>query len=223
MQARPELVTRSWQLVVNTGATIVTFLMVFLIQRAQNKDNKAIELKLNELVAALEGASNRLIDVESLSGPELELLHRHYRKLVAMSQRDDGFTKSSPTRSKKPRVVTAKNLASAMREGSILRELRSTERLCGSVLDLAPKATNRHHRARRKRHWTSSITPALPPNAKVFSFGRSVRCHEAHENRCCSTFSWTRDYPPSMGQRHSMRRVGCPFGSDRYRGCIDAR
>src|SRR5215212_7417578 len=54
----------TWQLVINTGTTIITFLMVFLIQRAQNKDALAIHLKLNEIVAAMEGASNRLIDVE---------------------------------------------------------------------------------------------------------------------------------------------------------------
>ena len=57
----------TWQLVINTGTTIVTFLMVFLIQRSQNKDSLAVQLKLNELVAAMEGASNRLIDVEDLS------------------------------------------------------------------------------------------------------------------------------------------------------------
>src|ERR1051325_4877405 len=57
----------TWQLVINTGTTIVTFLMVFLIQRTQNKDAQAIHLKLNEIVAAMEGASNRLIDVEDPS------------------------------------------------------------------------------------------------------------------------------------------------------------
>ena len=68
----------TWQLVINTGTTIITFLMVFLIQRAQNKDSMAIQLKLNELVAAVEGASNRLIDVEDLSEEELVALHRFY-------------------------------------------------------------------------------------------------------------------------------------------------
>ena len=61
----------TWQLVINTGTTIVTFLMVFLIQRTQNKDALAIHLKLNEIVAALEGASNRLIDVEDLTEEEI--------------------------------------------------------------------------------------------------------------------------------------------------------
>jgi low affinity Fe/Cu permease len=84
----------TWQLVINTGTTIVTFLMVFLIQQTQNKDTKAMELKLNELVAAIEGASNRLIDVEELSEAELDTLHRHYRKLVAMAKKDIKLTAS---------------------------------------------------------------------------------------------------------------------------------
>ena len=84
----------TWQLVINTGTTIVTFLMVFLIQRTQNKDALAIHLKLNEIVAALEGASNRLIDVEDLSEDEVELLHKHYQKLVAMAKRDVKLTVS---------------------------------------------------------------------------------------------------------------------------------
>jgi low affinity Fe/Cu permease len=61
----------TWQLVINTGTTIVTFLMVFVIQQTQNKDTQALELKLNEIVAAISGASNRLIDVESLTSGEL--------------------------------------------------------------------------------------------------------------------------------------------------------
>ena len=76
----------TWQLVINTGTTIVTFLMVFLIQRTQNKDAQAIHIKLNEIVAALEGASNRLIDVENLTEQEIETLHKHYQKLVQMAK-----------------------------------------------------------------------------------------------------------------------------------------
>ena len=76
----------TWQLVVNTGTTIVTFLMVFLIQQTQNKDSLAIQLKLNELVAALEGASNRLINVEGLSEHELRVLPAHYSRLAAMAK-----------------------------------------------------------------------------------------------------------------------------------------
>ena len=84
----------TWQLVINTGTTIVTFLMVFLIQRTQNKDALAIHLKLNEMVAALEGASNRLIDVEDLTEDEVQLLHKHYQKLAAMAKHDIKLTTS---------------------------------------------------------------------------------------------------------------------------------
>ena len=82
----------TWQLVINTGTTVVTFLMVFLIQRAQNKDALAIHLKLNEIVAALEGASNRLIDVEDLSEPEIEALHKYYKRLIDLARKDDNLT-----------------------------------------------------------------------------------------------------------------------------------
>jgi low affinity Fe/Cu permease len=86
--------SNTWQLVINTGTTIVTFLMVFLIQRSQNKDSLATQLKLNELVAAVKGASNRLIDVEDLSEEELRLLHRHYARLVAIARTEGDLTNS---------------------------------------------------------------------------------------------------------------------------------
>jgi low affinity Fe/Cu permease len=76
----------TWQLVINTGTTIVTFLMVFLIQRTQNKDSLAIHLKLNELVASLQGASNRLINIEDFSEKEIQVLHAHYRHLVKLAR-----------------------------------------------------------------------------------------------------------------------------------------
>jgi low affinity Fe/Cu permease len=84
----------TWQLVINTGTTIVTFLMVFLIQRTQNKDSLALQLKLNELVAAMAGASNRLIDVEDLSEEELRQLHTFYMKLARMAKKDASLTES---------------------------------------------------------------------------------------------------------------------------------
>jgi low affinity Fe/Cu permease len=84
----------TWQLVINTGTTIVTFLMVFLIQRSQNKDSVALHLKLNELVAAIEGASNRLINVEDLSEDEVAVLRKHYCRLVELSKKDEKFTES---------------------------------------------------------------------------------------------------------------------------------
>lgn len=82
----------TWQLVINTGTTIVTFLMVFLIQRAQNKDAHAIHLKLNEIVAALDGASNRLIDVEDLTEAEIQVMHKYYQQLVRLSKQDSSLT-----------------------------------------------------------------------------------------------------------------------------------
>ena len=82
----------TWQLVINTGTTVVTFLMVFLIQRAQNKDALAIHLKLNEIVAAMEGASNRLIDVEDLSEPEIDALRKYYKRLIDLARTDDVLT-----------------------------------------------------------------------------------------------------------------------------------
>jgi low affinity Fe/Cu permease len=84
----------TWQLVINTLTTIITFLMVFLIQRAQNKDSRAIHLKLNELVAAIEGASNRLINVEDITEEELHALHAHYCRLVELAKKDFKVTDS---------------------------------------------------------------------------------------------------------------------------------
>ena len=84
----------TWQLVINTSTTIVTFLMVFLIQRTQNKDSMAIQLKLNELVAAMPGASNRLISVEDLSEHEIRILHGHYTVLVELAKKDIKLTES---------------------------------------------------------------------------------------------------------------------------------
>jgi low affinity Fe/Cu permease len=71
-----------WLLFINTGSTIVTLLMVFLIQRSQNKDSKAVQLKLNELLAAQRGASNRLINAEDLSEAEIRALHQRFSKLA---------------------------------------------------------------------------------------------------------------------------------------------
>jgi low affinity Fe/Cu permease len=82
----------TWQLVINTGTTIITFLMVFLIQRTMNKEMQAVQLKLNELIAALEGASNRLINVEDLSEDEVRRLHCKYRKLAMKSLIDERRT-----------------------------------------------------------------------------------------------------------------------------------
>lgn len=78
----------TWQLVINTGTTIVTFLMVFLIQKTQNKDALALQIKLNELVAASERASNRIVSVEDLSEDELIRLNNYYTKLAEITKRE---------------------------------------------------------------------------------------------------------------------------------------
>ena len=84
----------NWQLIINTGTTIVTFLMVFLIQKAQNKDSLAIQLKLNELVASSAFASNRLVDVEDLTEEEMMVLQKYYLKLSNLTKKDDSLLQS---------------------------------------------------------------------------------------------------------------------------------
>lgn len=80
--------SNTWQLVINTGTTIITFLMVFVIQQSQNKDTVALQLKLNELIAASPTTSNRLIDVEDLSASELETLKKFYIKLSMLAKKE---------------------------------------------------------------------------------------------------------------------------------------
>ncbi|HXH99986.1 MAG TPA: low affinity iron permease family protein [Sphingobacteriaceae bacterium] len=81
--------SETWQLVINTGTTIITFLMVFLIQKSQNKDSKAIQLKLNELIAASDKASNRMVDIEDLTEAELDELHKYYSKLYDLAEKEN--------------------------------------------------------------------------------------------------------------------------------------
>lgn len=86
--------SETWQLVINTGTTIITFLMVFLIQKSQNKDSKAIQIKLNELIAANKRASNRIVDIEDLTEKELDQLHLFYAKLAAEAKDDADIHRS---------------------------------------------------------------------------------------------------------------------------------
>lgn len=76
----------TWQLVINTGTTIVTFLMVFLIQNTQNRDTGAMQTKLDELIRAIEGAHNALLDLEELDEAEIEHIRRDYRRLAATAR-----------------------------------------------------------------------------------------------------------------------------------------
>src|SRR4051812_12128913 len=84
----------TWQLVINTGTTIVTFLMVFLIQQSQNKDTIALQLKLNELIAASRHTSNRLIDIEDLTDAELNESKKFYIRLATLAKKEQDIFKS---------------------------------------------------------------------------------------------------------------------------------
>ena len=84
----------TWQLIINTSTTIVTFLMVFIIQKSQNKDSKAVHLKLNELIAASRHASNRMVDIEDLTEDELNMLHKFYQKLSDIAEDDQDIHRS---------------------------------------------------------------------------------------------------------------------------------
>jgi low affinity Fe/Cu permease len=83
-----------WQLVINTGTTIITFLMIFVIQQSQNKDTMALHLKLNELIAANEFTSNRLIDSEDLTDEELQVIKKYYKRLSTVTKDEDSIFKS---------------------------------------------------------------------------------------------------------------------------------
>ena len=80
--------SETWQLVINTGTTIVTFLMVFLIQNTQNRDSEAVQLKLDELIRAMEGAHNALLDIEELTEQELDQIRDRYEQLARQARKD---------------------------------------------------------------------------------------------------------------------------------------
>lgn len=84
----------TWQLVINTGTTIITFLMVFVIQHSQNKDTVALQIKLNELIAANQHASNRLIAVEDLTDEELEIIKKFYHHLSQTAKKERNIFKT---------------------------------------------------------------------------------------------------------------------------------
>jgi low affinity Fe/Cu permease len=86
--------SETWQLVINTGTTIITFLMVFLIQKSQNKESLAIQLKLNELVASHEFASNRLVNVEDLTEEEMKVIRKYYSSLSNLTKNEESLQQS---------------------------------------------------------------------------------------------------------------------------------
>jgi low affinity Fe/Cu permease len=86
----------TWQLVINTSTTIVTFLMVFVIQASQNRDSEAIQVKLDELIRSIDGARNNLLDLEELEEAEIERLRTKYRKLAAEAREGGPDTDCPP-------------------------------------------------------------------------------------------------------------------------------
>jgi len=91
----------TWQLIINTATTIITFLMVFLIQNTQNRDAKAVHLKLDEMIRALKGARNQLVDLEDLSDDELKKLEEQFQRLRRKAEQDG--TRSRKAQSTKSR------------------------------------------------------------------------------------------------------------------------
>ncbi len=86
--------SENWQLVINTTTTIITFLMVFLIQKSQNKESISMQIKLNELIASNERASNRIVGIEDLSEEEMKVLKQFYTKLSALAKSDGDLMSS---------------------------------------------------------------------------------------------------------------------------------
>ncbi len=86
--------SENWQLVINTATNVITFLMVFLIQKSQNKDSLAIQLKLNELVASHEFASNRMVNVEDMSEEELKIIQKYYSKISEFTKNEESLLQS---------------------------------------------------------------------------------------------------------------------------------
>jgi low affinity Fe/Cu permease len=93
----------TWQLIINTATTIVTFLMVFLIQNTQNRDAKAVHLKLDELLRAIKGARNELVDLEGLSDEDLKKLEKQFQQIRRKAEDDGNHRRDiAPTESRKP-------------------------------------------------------------------------------------------------------------------------
>jgi low affinity Fe/Cu permease len=104
--------SQTWQLIINTTTTIITFLMVFIIQQSQNRDSVAVQLKLNELIACHKKASNRLVDIEDLSAEELEMLRKFYVKLSRLAE-DEAEIHSSHSIDEAQRIHEAKGSQAA--------------------------------------------------------------------------------------------------------------
>jgi low affinity Fe/Cu permease len=114
--------SETWQLVINTGTTIITFLMVFLIQKSQNKDSLAIQLKLNELIAAHQFASNRLVNVENMTEDEMKVIQKYYTQLSRITKNEESLQTSHS-------IDEADNMTEIKKgvEADILQKIRPKE------------------------------------------------------------------------------------------------
>jgi low affinity Fe/Cu permease len=112
----------TWQLIINTATSVITFLMVFIIQQSQNKDTMALQLKLNELIAANSKASNRLIDVEDLTQEELHRLKQFYCELGELAEQDkDLFSSHSVEEAKEIQDTKKENQRELQNHKTILK------------------------------------------------------------------------------------------------------
>jgi low affinity Fe/Cu permease len=100
--------SNTWQLIINTGTTIVTFLMVFLIQNTQNRDAKAAHLKLDEIIRALKGARNELIDLEKLADEDLASLEKQFQRVRKKAERNENNAGGKTRANRAERVSNAK-------------------------------------------------------------------------------------------------------------------
>ena len=100
----------TWQLIINTGTTIVTFLMVFVIQNTQNRDAKAAHLKLDELIRALKGARNELIDLETLTDEDLTSLEKQFSRVRKKAERNENNRGGKTRANRAERASTGKNI-----------------------------------------------------------------------------------------------------------------
>ena len=139
--------SETWQLVINTGTTIITFLMVFLIQKAQNKDSKAIQLKLNELIAASEKASNRMVDIEDLTEEELDGLHKYYEKISALAEKEDDIHQSHSIDAAEKLHQQKKHKKQSQRSGSQFNNSADQKKDDQTVV---LKKVNRRYKSNRK-------------------------------------------------------------------------
>jgi len=146
-----------WQLSVNTGTTIITFLMVFIIQNSQNRDTRAIQIKIDELIRATKGASNSLLDLEILSATEIDQLYERYQSIAARAK-DLGFDFETGS----PDVPTAEEMADEVRAAKEDEAAKAADEATRHVADSVANEARPKTRTRRKRSPSRRPRSATP-------------------------------------------------------------